>query len=175
MSRQPQSSPPQLECPSPPRPTWPVVIGILSIALALDTILRTLPYSFTMTINFHITAGLMVLAREALPSLLLLVAGVLLLRARPTARVLYLIYAPLKILLLLSPLVYDLYKIWTRLPVNWLQTRLVAKHFYPVAAILFPIFLLVWFSRRKIKEDLRAMRRERHNRELSEPRRGSRI
>ncbi|MCE5276457.1 MAG: hypothetical protein ABFD92_19410 [Planctomycetaceae bacterium] len=169
MSRQPQSSPPQLECPSPPpRPTWPAVVGVLSIIwamLGLTLLLSAatgkpffpLQYMTRVNPDWQITAG----AIRLFLHLMLLIGAICLLKRLAIAGPMHLVVAAVYLAVGGIDIAADSPFFLCLGPSSPADLRFVAAVAIGnlAGAIAYPIFLLIWFNRRKIKEDLRAMRR----------------
>ncbi len=142
-----------------PRPRWAIPIGLISLAWGS---LRVLEVSSSYLLMMHHGASFRihhaVLDRFFLP-VLLIVAGILLLRGRPLATPLHVVFAWLTVIYSLSVCGYH--------AVQWSLTAGKATGTVELIAIVgtnlltvsYPVFLLIWFSRRKIKTDLQAMRR----------------
>ncbi|MCE5326755.1 MAG: hypothetical protein LLG01_10090 [Planctomycetaceae bacterium] len=156
------------------QPVWPMVIGIISIVWGAVGVMGSIAAAFTGQIsqnggsdeqdlfeympawwgNWVFVASIVSVAMCAM----LVVGGILLVKRRRHSRGIHLLYAYLDILTTVAGTVVQLvladYSSMTAL----LRLGHIAGMAAGAASLTYPVFLLVWFCRRKIKKDLKAMR-----------------
>jgi len=189
-----QPPPPVVVAPPPPRrPAWPTPIGIISICLAslslacdgMNLVFQLLVMAVFQTVS---TAGtqpgvqmseaatgpLMLAGADLVAAVVLLVGGILLLKRRPVARAIHLIYAMSKMLILLIGVTLLVVAIReasaaaaTTMPTTGPAPGSTAgmKAFFLMGGgfgviskalgLLYPIFLLVWFLRAPVVNEVR--------------------
>jgi len=167
--------PPELVPPGEPS-KWPLVIGIISIAWAVikascigigqlsQVIFRAnprMPHDFPAWLTaYSIGVSMVTLGIAAV----LLVGGVLLLKRRPAARPLHIAFACMEIpLLCLGAVMSVVLMGQMNLPTG--PGTEVAKAMMPVFVvcsiviwIAYPVFLLIWFLRRKVRQEVASWR-----------------
>lgn len=168
---------PPLESPTGPgerKPAWPIVIGIISIALAGLGLVMNLsglitggvpstqqgvqmswPEWFTKYARVSALAGMAI-------AVLLLAAGIALVRRRTAARPLHMTYAVLGIISALVGAVVGI-SVSKQVEVSDAQAAqvmriamLIGGIFAAAIAMVYPIFLLIWFDREKIRQQMQS-------------------
>ncbi len=141
---------------------WPKVIGIISIILASlglvftplnlanpaqKEILERLPSWFSTYSTFSTLAGAVIMV-------LLLAAGILLFNRRPAGRTLHVAYALVTVVLGLIGLMVVLFGDMSGLPDAMRILFRVGAIVGWAFGMIYPVFLLVWFFRRKIRDQV---------------------
>jgi hypothetical protein len=161
------------ETPQAGRPTWPTIIGVVSIFLGVLSLACNLPvgyfYTFHVDANYTFsptqaslaslerpfTCGLLV--QSTAGAILLFAAGILLIGRRTAARPLHLVYAWVT----LAATAFDVMGTWIMFFANSSHSLGFADPtivpwslFYLVWCGLYPIFLLAWFNRKNVRQQV---------------------
>lgn len=162
-----QPADPQLPVPQP-RTVWPIVIGMLALVLAiqkLTLIIANIGYRVLFDLDVELPVSMIMnsfagnyLQPHVWPVILLtgfiIVASRLMLR-KSSSGMLMAFFALLAMTLLGIQFINNLS------PINYAAENLVRSSVYKACALflldmIFPVFLLIWFSRKKIKDEVRS-------------------
>ncbi len=164
-----QDSPPPLPDPtfprSPVRPVWPKVLGIISVCLAglalmslpmnaatsayMGEVYKFFPPWYKNAMTWLSVIGIPFFIAE-------LVGGILLLKQRPAARWLLMIYCAWGILAAIANTII-LFNIDTSLmPEIQAASFKMSKVFAVPLGLAYPVFLIVWFSRSRIRREVKS-------------------
>ncbi|MFB3893564.1 MAG: hypothetical protein ACE15C_16245 [Phycisphaerae bacterium] len=165
--REPYPSPPPGYYPymAPRKPSWPVVIGVISIVLASMGLVCT-----PLTLVFNNFGAIQKSQRDVFPqwfldagtitsvigigqALLLLIAGILLAKRRPGARSLHLVYGWLGVAGAVASVVMLFSLNFASMPPAG-KIGVVSGAIAIPVALAYPIFLLVWFMRARIAREM---------------------
>jgi len=160
---QPPPAPPQRQ------PVWPYVIGVLSMALAAQKLLSLLGIGIQVAVQLllagpggsltSIFGGFgawqlsLMIQRIFHPLLgtILMAAGFALYKHSRFAPVLHVIYAiPAVLLAVVFPILYV-----TTCPPQLMPQMAFWPIWQSTTSLIYPVFLLVWFSRAKVKQQVR--------------------
>ena len=192
MSQMPTTPPPPIRQPPPP-PTpgrrtsnWPRVIGVISIALGALAVLGAAVGLAMQAISAAVGRGRTpffampesMAAWNAISNVigigfgvLLLAAGVMLLKRRPVARTMHLVYVPCAIVMdligtiLMLASIDEFVELMGRDMPGRTPAEFEAMMRAAIAAgaviggligLIYPVFLLIWFSRGKIRQEMAA-------------------
>ena len=143
---------------APSNNSWPTVVGVISIVWAG---LCLLPPPLSLHVGrvpdwYHCTAGFPV---EFVSALLLMVTGICLLNRTCPSRVLHMTYAGVNIALRVVGLVIMLTVEFASfleggMPEGYVIVDICGAIVYTVVVMAWPIFLLVWFRRPKIRQQV---------------------
>jgi len=153
----------------PKQPIWPKVIGIISIVLASLGLICT-PISLLVSMRganaeealkffpdwwlAYTTVSCVV---GVLQAILLLAAGIVVLLKRPAGRVLHLVYAVIAIVLGIASSAIGATSILTADMPAPIKIGAAAGVFIGVlVGMIYPVFLLIWFLRPKIRDQVAA-------------------
>lgn len=141
---------------SPSRTKWPTVVGWLSIAVAaawlIDAVVTVCPYLPNPEKDPFYHAFVIIIGVSAIPDLVLILAGVLLILRRPIARKLNLLYAWFTIILVI-PGSAVLQTSASKRPLSAYEWTCA------VLLIAYPIFLVWWFARPKVRHEIEFWRK----------------
>jgi hypothetical protein len=171
MTQMPEQSPPY-EAPQdlPPRqPVWPKVIGIISVVLASLGLVCT-PISLFLGMRganaeealkyfpdwwlAYTTVSCIV---GILQAILLLAAGIVVLLKRPAGRVLHLVYAVITIVLgMASSAIGATGLVTADMPAPIKISVAVGVFIGVLVGMIYPVFLLIWFLRPRIRDQVAA-------------------
>ncbi|MCE5276458.1 MAG: hypothetical protein ABFD92_19415 [Planctomycetaceae bacterium] len=154
------------------RAVWPTVVGIISTILASLGVLGGIGGSLAERFTAGLDRGPSIydyaadwygafLTIIAVASLVLavglLIGGISLLKRRPVARVLHLAYAILEIAITAVSAAGQIAALdFAAMPAPLRIGTIIGFASMPLG-IAYPVFLIIWFNRRKIKEDVEAM------------------
>lgn len=171
MTQVPEQSPPYEAAQDlpPQQPVWPKVIGIISIVLASLGLICT-PISLFVSMRganaeealkffpdwwlAYTTVSCVV---GVLQAILLLAAGIVVLLKRPAGRVLHLVYAVIAIVLGIASSAFGAASILTGdMPAPIKIGTAVGIFIGVLVGMIYPVFLLIWFLRPKIRDQVAA-------------------
>ncbi len=141
--------------------TWPIVFGILSFVIAGFYLLGTI-VSLAICLNpdlenkpfVSIILGSSITLFLLIVLALLIFGGIFILLRKLVGRVILLVYSWILIGLMCASLIgFSLmFIITSEMPIWVLALNLTSISIH----LIFPIFLVIWFSRRKIKEEVKS-------------------
>ncbi len=153
-------TPPPLLQPVPKRSSWPTVIGVISLVLAglivikfawsTIMLLKIISDSDAISLPWVVVAVqcIVVLVTQAL----LLTAGVFTMMRKSVGRILHLIWAGIRLAFGLISLSLTMRAVAGTAPPNDLIWYLLEG----ALLLSYPVFLLIWFSRKKIRNEVRS-------------------
>ncbi len=165
----------QYSSPLPARPVWPIAIGVISTVWASLAVLGGIVAVFTSGAKARFGRGpnlydyaadwyalfLTVIAvAGAAIAVCLLIGGISLLKRRPFARTFHLMYGILTIVISAVSLAGQITALDFAAMPTALRIGTIVGFASMLLGIAYPVFLIIWFSRRKIMNDLDAMRTE---------------
>jgi len=157
------------------QPGWPVAIGVISIVLAgmslLFTPLGLISMAFTSSaMRSAGPPGMVPMAVNVLPmqivmalvgiakGVVLLIAGIQLVRRRPSAAALHLVYAVAGVTVAVITTVILMHSmlVLARAP----MFAVMAAGLGPLMQLAYPLFVLIWFCRRSIRRQIADWKRK---------------